>query len=96
MAINIGALRARSPEKLERYDEVARLLTGKPHATAPDGVDWIATLCRKLEIPPLRSYGLTENDLSVLVEKAARANSMKGNPIVLTEGELREIISRAL
>jgi alcohol dehydrogenase class IV len=96
MAVNIGALRARAPEKLERYDEVARLLTGKPHATAPDGAAWIAALCRKLEIPPLRNYGVTQSDLPVLVEKAAQANSMKGNPIVLTEGELREIISRAL
>jgi len=30
------------------------------------------------------------------VEKAAQASSMKGNPIVLTEEELREIVSRAL
>ncbi len=96
MEVNVGALRARSPEKLERYDEVARLLTGKPHATAPDGVAWIAALGQKLEIPPLRNYGVTQSDLPVLVEKAAQANSMKGNPIVLTEGELREIISRAL
>jgi alcohol dehydrogenase class IV len=96
MAVNIGALRARSPEKLGRYDEVARVLTGKPHATASDGAAWIAALCRKLEIPPLRNYGVTQSDLPVLVGKAAQANSMKGNPIVLTEVELREIISRAL
>ena len=96
MEVNVGALRARSPEKLERYDEVARLLTGKPHATADDGVAWIAALCRKLEIPPLRNYGITQGDLPVLVEKAAQASSMKGNPLVLTEEELREIISRAL
>ena len=96
MEINVNALRARSPENLERYHEVARLLTGKPHATAPDGVAWVAALCRKLEIPPLRNYGVTQSDLPVLVEKAAQANSMKGNPIVLTEEELRQIISRAL
>jgi hypothetical protein len=30
------------------------------------------------------------------VDKAALANSMKGNPIVLTAEELREIISLAL
>ena len=96
MEVNIRALRARAPEKLTRYDEVARLLTGRPHATAPDGVAWIAALCQKLEIPPLRTYGVAESDLAVLVEKAAQASSMKGNPIVLTEEELREIVSRAL
>jgi alcohol dehydrogenase class IV len=59
-------------------------------------VAWIATLCRKLEIPPLRTYGVAGSDLAILVEKAAQASSMKGNPIVLTEEELREIVSRAL
>src|ERR1035437_4937712 len=75
------ALRARAPEKLARYDEVARLLTGRPHATAPDGVAWISELCQKLEIPSLRTYGVAESDLAVLVEKAGQASSMKGNPI---------------
>jgi alcohol dehydrogenase class IV len=96
MAVNIRALRARAPEKLLRYDEVARLLTGWPHATALDGVAWLAALCRKLEIPPLRTYGVTAGDFPVLVEKAAQASSMKGNPIVLTEEELCEIVSLSL
>jgi len=96
MEVNVRALRARAPEKLTRYDEVARLLTGRPHATAPDGVAWITALCQKLEIPPLRTYGVAASHLTVLVEKAAQASSMKGNPIVLTEEELREIVSRAL
>jgi hypothetical protein len=30
------------------------------------------------------------------VEKAAQASSMKGNPIVLTAEELRQIIARAI
>ena len=102
MEVNIRALRARSPEnarfpeKLSRYDEVARLITCRPHATAQDGVAWIAALCQRLEIPPLRTYGVTQNDLDLLVEKAALASSMRGNPIVLTGEELREIICRAL
>ena len=96
MGVNVRAILARAPEKLARYDEVARLLTGKPQAIAPDGVAWIANLCQKLEIPPLRTYGVGENDLAVLVEKAALASSMKGNPIELTAEELREIISLAL
>jgi alcohol dehydrogenase class IV len=96
MDINIRALRARAPDKLQRYDQVARLISGRPQATAPDGVTWIANLCLKLEIPPLRTYGLAPGDLPVLVEKAAQASSMKANPIVLTGEELSEIISRAL
>ena len=96
MEVNVRALRSRAPEKLIRYDEVARLITGLPHASAADGVAWIAALCRRLEIPALRAYGVGEPDLPALVEKAAQSSSMKGNPIVLTREELHEIISRSL
>jgi alcohol dehydrogenase class IV len=96
MAVNIRALRARAPEKVQRYDEVARLISRRPQATALDGVTWIANLCQKLEIPPLRTYGVAAGDLPALVDKAAQASSMKANPIVLTGEELSEIISRAL
>jgi alcohol dehydrogenase class IV len=96
MEVNVRALHARASEKLMRYDEVSRLITGNPHAVASDGVAWISDLCRTLEIPTLRTYGVRESDLGMLVEKAAQASSMKGNPIVLEEEELREIISRSL
>ena len=98
MAINIEALRSRDPESgaLRRYDEVARLLTGDPHANAGSGAVHVAALCRKLEIPPLRTYGVTDSDIPLLVEKAAKASSMKANPIVLTGEELREIAARSI
>ena len=98
IAVNIHALRARAPASpaLGRYAEVARLLTGRSQATAEDGVRWIAEICRKLEIPPLRAYGVTEADIPTLVEKAAQASSMKGNPIVLTPEELRQTIAPAI
>src|SRR5579864_6468004 len=52
MEVNIQALRARAPETpaLQRYTEVAGILTGKPHATAEDGAAWVAALCRRLEV----------------------------------------------
>jgi alcohol dehydrogenase class IV len=98
MEVNVRALRARKPESqaLRRYDEVARLLTGSPQATAPDGVRWIAQLCRKLDIPPLRTYGVSAGDIPELADKAAKASSMKGNPIPLTPAELGEILARAI
>jgi alcohol dehydrogenase class IV len=83
-------------EPLRRYEEVARLLTGRPHATAEDGVRWVATLCRKLEVPPLHAYGVADAEIPDLVGKAAHASSMKGNPIVLTPDELRQIVSASL
>jgi alcohol dehydrogenase class IV len=56
----------------------------------------VAALCRKLEIPPLRAYGVTGADIPDLVAKAAHASSMKGNPITLTSDELRQIVSASL
>ena len=98
MAVNVQALSQRQPhsESLRRYDEVARLLTGSPTATAADGVDWIQQLCDELEVPHLGSYGLTTSDFPDLIQKAARASSMKGNPLRLQEDELSEVLNRAL
>ena len=96
MEINIQALRACAPASpaLGRYAEVARLLTGRSQATAEDSVRWTAEICKRLEIPPLRAYGVAEADIPTLVEKAAQASSMKGNPIELTPEELRQIVER--
>jgi alcohol dehydrogenase class IV len=98
MEANIRALRARAPasEPLGRYQTVARILTGDPHAAAEAGLEWVGRLCRDLGIPPLRSYGIREEHLEALVASAAQASSMKGNPIALTPAELTEALARAL
>ena len=98
MSVNIRAIRARAPESgtLQRYETVARLLTGRARATAEDGVKWVLELCREFEIPSLGSYGVQETDVPLLVEKASKASSTKGNPIPLTVDELREVLLRAL
>jgi len=98
MEVNIRALRARTPESesLRRYEEIARLLTGRPNAAAEDGVEWVRAICQELNIPPLSSYGIREADVPVLVEKASRASSIKANPIELTANELGEVLTHAL
>jgi alcohol dehydrogenase class IV len=95
---NVEALHARAPHSdvLRRYDTVARLLTGQRQATAADAVWWLQELTRKLEIPPLRAYGIAETDFAALASKAAQASSMKANPVELTEDELREILEKSL
>jgi len=98
MATNVRALQQRLPQSpaLERYDEIARLLTGNDAASADDGVVWVQELCQALQVPSLRSYGMTEADLPSAVEKSAAASSMRGNPLELTSEELTEILERAL
>ena len=97
MEVNVRALQARMQDSpaLQRYGEIARILTGNGSAEADDGVAWVRDLCQALEVPSLASYGMTERDLPSVVEKSAAASSMRGNPIELTPEELREILERA-
>lgn len=96
--VNLRATRARTPDAptAHRYAEVARLLTGRADATADDAAPFVRDLVTELQIPPLRSYGLTSAHVPALVEQAARASSMKANPLPLTPDELTEILTRAL
>jgi alcohol dehydrogenase class IV len=96
MEVNLRAVGSRAPEKLGRFEEVARLLTGRSGANAEDSVGWIADLVRRLEIPPLRTYGVSTADVDAIVDKASRASSMKGNAVELTREELREIATAAI
>jgi alcohol dehydrogenase class IV len=81
---------------MRRYDEIARIVTGDSHVRADDGVEWVSDLTLALSIPPLRSYGISESDLSEIVEKSASSSSMQGNPVKLTSDELRSILEEAL
>ncbi len=95
--MNIRALRERDPDAiaLDGYAEVAAILTGGAAVGARDGVDWITELCSDLAIPTLRDLGVKREDFEGLAEKAAKASSMKGNPIKLTKDELIEILEKA-
>lgn len=94
MAANVRALRDRAPDSpvLPRLDEVGRIVTGRPDATAADGVAWVEDLCRALRVPPLARFGFTENQFAAAVEKSRNASSMKGNPIALHEEEMYGIL----
>ncbi len=71
-------------------------MTGDPGADAQDGVSWVRGLCHEMKIPPLREAGLSIADCGRLVPLARRASSMKGNPVTLSDEELRGILEAAL
>ena len=98
MAANRAALQNREPHSpaVARYDEVARLLTGRPGAKAGDGVEWIRELTSAMGIPTLGACGVARGDISAIVERTAVASGTKANPIVLSRGELAEILERAI
>lgn len=95
--VNVRALRERAPDSpaLTRYREVAALLTGDPAAVIEDGIAWMHALVDDLDVPGLDAYGLGDDDLGLVSEAAARASSMRGNPIELSAHERREILERA-
>jgi alcohol dehydrogenase class IV len=94
---NIKALRSRSPDlvALGRYNEIARLLTGSPHASAADGLAWLKDLNKTLTVPTLSSLGIPKASIPEITNKAAKASSMKANPIELSLPELEEILQAA-
>jgi alcohol dehydrogenase class IV len=98
MEVNLRALRQRQPQggALARFDEVARLLTARPAATAEDGLAWVRELCASLPVPRLSSHGIRPADVPQLCEKARQSSSMKGNPLPLEPGELEDILSLSL
>ena len=98
VATNVEALRARAAENpsLERYAEVARIFTGRASAQAEDAAVWLTELVNELGVPSLRAYGIEGTHVSDVVQKAKRASSMQGNPIVLTDEELTRTLEAAL
>jgi alcohol dehydrogenase class IV len=98
MDVNLRALRARhaGAPVIERFTEVAVLLTGRADARAEDGLAWIERLRRELRVPGLAAYGMSVADVPALVGKARLASSMRANPLTLSDDELGEIATRAL
>lgn len=96
MEVNIRELRNRGDSRyLAKYDEVARLLTGRADAGAEDGVDWARGMVTRLRIPALSACGISHESFPELAAKAASASSMKGNPIQLSMENLMEILEKA-
>jgi len=97
-AANVQALEERDAESpaLNKYREVARIVTGRKNADLSDGLQWINDLSMNLFVPGLEDFGITEVDFPTIVQKAKNASSMKGNPIQLTDEELTEILADSL
>ncbi len=82
---------------LTKYAQVGRLLTGEmalDDQKARDALiallaDWSDTL----QLDRLGAYGIAESDFPHIVANA-RGSSMQTNPIVLTDGEIEEILAR--
>jgi alcohol dehydrogenase class IV len=96
MEVNITALKKENrKQQLAKFEEVARILTGRKSAVAEDGTIWAKELVRKLRIPPLSAFGLSQGDFPELVKKAQVSSSIKGNPVELNQDQLLSILEKS-
>jgi len=94
LAVNLRALQARGePRFVDKFAELARILTGSASARPEQGIARIAALGSALQIPRLSELGVSAAAAQAAIPAAQRSSSMKGNPIELTSAELAEILA---
>lgn len=98
MQANIRWLQTHANETpaLQRYEDIARIVTGQTTACAEDGVAWIRQLTSELQVPSLANMGLREEDFPDLVASTVCSNGIKTNPAPLDKEALQAILAAAL
>jgi alcohol dehydrogenase class IV len=98
MEANLNVLRTEHPghPALDRYAEIARILTGSLAAAAEDGLAWVQQTCNELNIPRLPAEHLGPSERAEVIPAAQRASSMQGNPIGLPDEVLEHVLTRAI
>ncbi|MDD1783343.1 iron-containing alcohol dehydrogenase [Enterovibrio sp. ZSDZ35] len=95
MAENILAARdAGRISLLNRYRQLACILTGRHNAEPSDGILWVQRTLKRLEIPSLCEYGLCDSVFEQVAKQAMKSSSIKGNALPLSEERLISILDR--
>jgi alcohol dehydrogenase len=100
-AVNIEALRSRAPDNvaLAKYTEAGRILCNRSftsHEAAWEAlVNLLAEWTVLLDLPQLGDYGLDISGLDHVVAHS-RGSSMKTNPLVLTDEEIKSCLQERL
>ncbi len=98
---NIRALKERMPGSpaLEKYAAVGALFSASPPRDAGAARKALVSTLRewtsRLNIPALGSYGVKHQHIERIVA-GSRGSSMKTNPLVLSDGEIAEIVQARL
>lgn len=99
--MNVRALEEREPgsSALARYAQLGRLFRGKCHMDDSEARAFLVQMLKdwtaRMKVPPLAAYGIRESDLNLIVANC-RGSSMKTNPVVLTDGEVKEVLLHCL
>ena len=91
----------REPENLalDKYAVLGDILTLSTHVDQHESHEQLIKTLRNwvddMKLPKLSEFGLNETGLDNVI-KHCRGSSMKTNPIVMTDGEVRELLIRRL
>lgn len=100
-AVNIRALQARAPQSpaLDKYARVGAMLVGESGLAGASALEALVDLLRawteRLALPRIGAYGMRSADIPRVVANC-RGGSMQTNPLVLTDEELADLLSRRL
>lgn len=100
-AVNIEAMEQREPNNpaLAKYAQIGKLLSNTSHLRNSEArvalVSILRQWCRHFPLETLDTYGVTHADLNHIVANS-RGSSMKTNPILLTDQEIKTILQRRL
>ncbi|MDH5423878.1 MAG: iron-containing alcohol dehydrogenase [Gammaproteobacteria bacterium] len=99
--INITAMKQREPDNpaLFKYAELGRLLSDNislnDEAAHQSLIFVLRQLVEQMDLPYLKEYGIRVEHLEHIVGHS-RGSSMKTNPIVLTDDEIRQLVFRRI
>jgi len=95
--MNINAMLEREPdnEAIDRYARISEVLSQRRFKSTDQALDKLVELLQQwtydLQLEKLSRYGLNSSALDHIVEHS-RGSSMKTNPIVLTDEEIKSIL----
>lgn len=94
--MNAQKVRASGDENLiARFEDIAAWVLPNGRRSIEDAVEWFKALNETLSIPRLAALGIHPAEHAKIIEKSLVSSSMKGNPVQLTEGDLRTILENS-
>lgn len=99
--VNIDTMLAREPDNpaLPRYARLGEVLCQRRHPSQEAArkalVELLQNWTMQMQLPPLNQFGVTEEGLDHVVAHS-RGSSMKTNPIVLTDDEIKAVLRMRL
>lgn len=90
----LAAREAGRADILNRYRQLACILTGRIDADIADGITWTKRTLERLKLPPVSEYGLCDTLFDEVAEDALLTNAIKGNPLPLNKERLQGILEQ--